>query len=109
MIEGMILREARKKMHLSANDLAKRIGISVPLVYFYEKSRKIPRTKFLGRVVKELNLDSDYFFSSEIFEDGTSYDAAVVGKLFCSADEYDQKLIRKVLNRYDRGLDCEEI
>jgi HTH-type transcriptional regulator/antitoxin HipB len=46
------IAEARHRVHLSQDQLAKKIGTSQPTVARWERGRSMPTTKTLGRVAK---------------------------------------------------------
>jgi len=58
---GTLLRDARKKMNMSQDDLAKLLEINRVSISNYEKDKNTPTLSNLNKIKKVLNLSSDYF------------------------------------------------
>jgi len=55
-VEILGIKEARKKLALSQNDLAKKVGVSGPTICLIEKARQAPSSELLGRICSALGI-----------------------------------------------------
>lgn len=62
---GMRLREARKRLELTQDDLARRADISRQALSHYELGERIPTAEVLRRLARELGRSPDWLLSGE--------------------------------------------
>jgi len=58
---GTLLRDARKKMNMSQDDLAKLLGVNRVSISNYEQDKNTPTLSNLNKIKKILKLSPDYF------------------------------------------------
>jgi transcriptional regulator with XRE-family HTH domain len=56
---GKKMLSTRKKLRLSSNHLAEKIGISRSYLTLIENDKRLPSKKLLGKISKALKLDKD--------------------------------------------------
>ncbi len=57
---GIILRELRKQMGMSQNQLAKRLGVSKSVISYYERSERMPSPDVLMKLAAFFHVSTDY-------------------------------------------------
>lgn len=55
------MREKRKELHMTQQELADECRISVDTIKSYETGRRIPKYKYLWRIAKIMGVDIKYF------------------------------------------------
>jgi DNA-binding XRE family transcriptional regulator len=56
-VEILGIRQARHKLALSQNDLAKKVGVSAPTICLIENARQAPSSDLLDRIFEVLGLE----------------------------------------------------
>lgn len=59
---GTKIRDARLALHLTQEELGRRIGVSKNAVSNYENSVSVPKVEQLCAILKELHVDANYIF-----------------------------------------------
>ena len=92
---GERLVEARKRQHVTQNDLADKIGMSRSAIGGYEKEGKDASYEVLVRIVRTLGVTSDYLL-------GIDDSAGWTGRSHVAEKFYDLELL------YDRAEDAQK-
>jgi len=63
---GELLKEARKKMNMSQDDLASKLGVNRVSISNYEQNKNTPTLENLRKIREVLKLDPNYFEDDEM-------------------------------------------
>lgn len=55
------MRERRKELHMTQQQLADECGISVDTIKSYESGRRIPKYRYLWCIARNMGVDIKYF------------------------------------------------
>lgn len=75
MVAGQRLKEARKKVNLTQEELAKIIGVKAAEVSQYESNKRTPRWPVFNKILDVLKISADEVLGREItVHDGKDYE-----------------------------------
>ncbi len=66
MLKGERLREARKKLNYTQNDLAERLGVSKSAISLYESEKRNPNLETLIEMTYLLGVSADYLLGFDV-------------------------------------------
>lgn len=78
MVAGQRLRQARKKLHLTQEELAEMIGVRAAEISQYESNKRTPRWSTFDKLLNALHLTADEVLGREIVVgDGNGYEIRI--------------------------------
>ena len=100
-VMGEQLKKLRKKVKLSQEKFAERMGMSKDTIYNYEKGKTAIPHDLIKRLCQEFNVSADYFYfetDKPLVEDNTISITDAFTKELSKLDEFDEEVIRYLID-----------
>lgn len=107
MISGQRLKEARKKLNLTQEQVANMIGVKAAEISQYESNKRTPRWQAFNKLLNALNITADEVLGREITvrdEEGYEVKVAKEDLQILSNIKANPKLYKVLLNNPERNV-----
>ena len=107
MVAGQRLREARKKVNLTQEELANIIGVKAAEVSQYESNKRTPRWPTFNKLLDALNITADEVLGREMtVHDGEDYEVKMAKEdlQILSSIKENPKLYKALLSDPERTV-----